>query len=100
MTETQARRPIPHVASSPGLVAAVAAVMEAKRLNHSEVALKLCDNPMDVTQVRDALQGLSEWFTDAEFFFPDDPDGELKAVEHLILLAHLLREHLRLGNYT
>lgn len=90
------RRPVPHINHTVALAHAASSIKNA--LMPSD--LKPMHNPMDVHQVREALQGVAAWFDDPNFYFPDDPDGEIKAVDYLVLLATLLREHLRAGNYV
>jgi hypothetical protein len=99
MTET-ARRPVPHIQTSPELEAAAIAVTNAKDSQGNPV--RLCQNPLDVVRVKYALTSVTQWFEDPTFFFADaEPGmGELAAVENLILLATLLREHLKAGNHT
>lgn len=93
MSET---RPVPHIHHTQDLANAAAALMAASVPTD---ALKV-SNPMDLSEVRDALQGVAAWFDDPDFYFVADSHAELKAAEHLVLLATLLREHLRAGNTT
>ena len=96
MTEAAAaKRPVPHINHTPEIEAAAIAVTNA-RVDGKPVVL--VDNPLDVQQVREKLMGVGHLFEDPGFFFTDEPNGELIAVENLILLATLLREHLRAGN--
>lgn len=92
------RRPVPHIQTSAELEAAAIAVTNAKDGQGRPV--HLCQNPLDVQRVRYALTSATAWFEDPNFFFADaEPGmGEIAAVENLILLATLLREHLRAGN--
>lgn len=94
MSELTQRRPVPHINHTVPLAQAASALTNAPLPNESQRVA----NPMDVSQVRFALQHVANWFDDPSFYFPDEPEGELKATEYLILLATLLREHLRAGN--
>lgn len=96
MTETVERRAVPHIQHTPELEAAAVAVGHAT--SSGGTPIMLCQNPLDVRQVREALQYVGKWFEDPAFFFPDDAAGELTAATNLVLLATLLREHLRAGN--
>lgn len=97
MTETNPlRRPVPHIQHTQALEEAAIAVTNAK--NGAGLAVHLCQNPLDVSAVREALTCVADWFEDPAFFFESAPNGEMAAVENLILLATLLREHLRAGN--
>ena len=87
-------RPVPHINHTPELEAAMIAVTNAK-VDGKAVNLT---NPMNVHQVRENMLGISSMFEDPGFFFESDSANELVAVENLILLATLLREHLRAGN--
>lgn len=106
MTETNPLRPVPHIQHTPALEAAAIAVTNAKCCTcDTGLPIVLCENPLDVNKVRGSLQEVSSWFKDPHFFFSDEHvhgrgNGELAAVENLILLATLLREHLRAGNVT
>jgi len=93
-----ARRPIPHINHTVALAQAATAVTNAK--DGAGTILHLCANPMDVHQVRDSLQGVADLFEDPSFFFEGESptSAELTAVNSLILLATLLREHLLAGN--
>lgn len=88
------RRPVPHINHTPELEAAAIAVTNAK----SRATTHLNMNPLDVHQVRESLKGVAKWFEDPSFYFPDAPSAELAAVENLVLLSTLLREHLKAGN--
>ncbi len=95
-TETNPlRRPVPHVNHTPELEAAACAVLAAKV---DGIAVRLVDNPLDVDQVRDKMRGIACMFEDPAFFFENEDACELIAAENLVLLATLLREHLRAGN--
>jgi hypothetical protein len=96
MTDT-ARRPIPHICHTVALAHAASAVTNA---GVGKTPGVWPTNVMDLQQVRGSLQGMGKWLDDPNFFFPDDSevDGELKATENIILLATLLREHLKAGN--
>lgn len=89
-------RPVPHINHTPELEAAAIAVTEAR--NSKGAPILLCPRPLDVHQVREALQMVSKWFEDPAFFFPEDPNAQLTAAHNLVLLATLLREHLKAGN--
>lgn len=92
-----ARRAIPHINHTPDLEAAACALTTAT--SAAGHAVNLCGNPLDVHQVRDALKTVADWFEDPSFFGEGEPvQTELAAVNNLILLATLLREHLRAGN--
>ena len=93
---TSSPRPVPHIQHTVALAHAASALANAVVPS----GLDAIHNPLQVASVRKALEGVAGWFNDPNFFFPDDPDGELKAAEYLITLATLLREHLRAGNYT
>jgi len=92
-----AHRPVPHINHTPELEAAALAVTNA-RVDGKPVMLVA--NPLDIHQVREKLMGIGHLFEDPGFFFTDEPNGELIAVENLILMATLLREHLRARNTT
>lgn len=99
MTEVTAKRPIPHIHHTDALEAAAATVTAAITIGKKPGIALL--NPLDVQQVREALSGCAEWFEDPNFFFEgSEPNAEQTAVEHLIMVATLLREHLRAGNTT
>jgi hypothetical protein len=96
MNET-ARRPVPHIQHTAELEAAAIAVNNAKGPNG--LPIRLCQNPLDVERVRYALGAASEGLKDPTFTYEsDEPTVELTAIENLILLANLLREHLKAGN--
>lgn len=94
MNETAHR--IPHINHTPELEAAAIAVARAK--DGEERAVILCGNPLDVKKVQEALKGVASWFDDPNFFFDREPNAALAAAENLVLLATLLREHLKAGN--
>jgi hypothetical protein len=97
MSSTVKARPVPHITHNPELEAAAIAVANAK--DGEGRAIMLCTNPLDVIKVRYSLQSASKWFDDADFYFHGQtPESETAAVENLILLATLLREHIRAGN--
>lgn len=91
-----AARPVPHINSE--LEAAAIAVTMAKSADGKPV--NLIDNVFDVQRVRHALTGVAAWFEDPAFFGHGEaqPDAEIAAADNLILLATLLREHLKAGN--
>lgn len=97
MTET-ARRAVPHINQTAALVAAAAAVSRA--LGVPPIADNLRGlNGWDVQQVRAAIGQVSIWRDDPSFYLEGETEGtEIGAVEFLILLATLLREHLKAGN--
>lgn len=95
MTETHLR-PVPHINHTQALAEAAHLV----RVASVPTGLEKIENPMDVIAVREALRQVGRWFEDPQFFFPDDPDGELKAAEYSVLVMTLFRDHLRAGNYT
>lgn len=96
MTET-ARRPVPHIKHTEALEAAAIAVTNAKTSKGQ--AIMLCPNPLDIHQVRDSMREVAKWTEDPGYYCQDEgPDAELTACNNLILLATLLREHLRAGN--
>jgi hypothetical protein len=90
------KRAVPHINHTPALTAAASAVANAK--GEDDAPVSLVDNPFSVHQVREKLQGVADLFEDPSFFFEGLPNAELVAVENLVLLATLLREHLRAGN--
>jgi hypothetical protein len=97
MNSPAKKRPVPHIEHTPALEAAAIAVTNAK--DGEGRAVLLCDNPLDVQKVRYAIGGAAKWFEDADFYFHGQtPESEVAAVENLILLATLLREHIRAGN--
>jgi len=98
MSETNStRRAIPHINHTPELEAAAIAVTHGTDGKGNPV--NLCANPLDPLQVRDAMAGIGDLFEDPTFFFEGESSGAvLAAVENLILLASLLRAHLRAGN--
>ena len=99
MNETAAAtgRRVPRINHTPELEAAAIAVTNAKGPDGR--AVNLCHNVLDVHRVRYALQSTLKWFEDADFYFEGQQEGsELAAAENVILLATLLREHLRAGN--
>ena len=100
MTANTEKRAVPHINHTRELDAAVAAVTGIKAKDVDGKTLVLVENPFDVTQVRERMQGVADLFEDPSFFFEGEANGELVAVENLILLATLLREHLRAGNGT
>lgn len=92
-----AKRPVPHINHTAALEDAAVAVSAAKGANGLPV--HLCQNPLDVHSVRTALSDHARSFEDPAFFYEDEHAGaEMAAAENLILLATLLREHLRAGN--
>jgi hypothetical protein len=94
-------RPVPHIQYAAALETAAIAVANATDRHGKSIVL--CANPFDVHHVADRMTEFAGWFVDPSFFFPTDgegPDAKLKAVENLILLATLFREHLRAGNVT
>jgi hypothetical protein len=96
MTET-ARRPIPHIQHTAALEDAAVAVTNARDSGGGPI--RLCQNPLDVERVRYALGAAAEGLKDPTFTYESEgPSVELTAIDHLILLAVLLREHLRAGN--
>lgn len=59
----------------------------------------LCANPLDVHAVRAGLGNIARSFEDPAFWYEDEHAGaEVAAVDNIILMATLLREHLRAGN--
>lgn len=97
MTETAARRAVPHINHTPELEAAAIAVVNAKDWQGRMIVL--CTNPLDVHAVRQSMGMFQRWSEDIGFYSDGEPEGfELGSVENLILLATLLREHLRAGN--
>jgi hypothetical protein len=97
MNET-ARRPVPHINHTSELEAAAIAVSNAH--DSEGKVVRLCGNPLDLGAVRQALQGVSQWFEDPTFYFHTEStsNAEIAAATNLILLATLLREHLKAGN--
>lgn len=89
---------IPRIHHTPELEAAAIAVNQAMDGTGNPVAL--VTNPLDVQKVQQALKGVAAWFDDPSFFFDREPNAHLAAAENLVLLATLLREHLRAGNTT
>jgi hypothetical protein len=98
MNETNSlRRPVPHIQHTPALGAAAIAVQNAK--SPKGLPINLCGNPLDVERVRYALGAAAEGLKDPTFTYEsEEPTVELVAIENLILLAVLLREHLKAGN--
>lgn len=97
MTSNPLKRPVPHIKHTPELEAAAIAVQNAKSANG--LAVHLCPNPLDVHAVRVSLSDFSRSFEDPAFYYEDEHAGaEMAAVDNIILLATLLREHLRAGN--
>jgi hypothetical protein len=92
---TTVMRDIPRIKHTPELEAAAIAFTNAKSPKGLPVNL---GNPFDVKAVRRSLVGMGQWFDDPSFFFDEDAAGELTAVENLILVANLYREHLKAGN--
>jgi len=91
------RRPIPHIQHTAMLEAAAIDVANAVDAEGRKIVL--CRNPLDVQQVRATLQERTKWLEDPAFYLEGEkPQVELTGVEHIILLATLLREHLRAGN--
>ena len=90
------RRPVPHIQHTADLETAAIAVQNAKGPNG--LAIRLCQNPLDVERVRYALSAAAEGLKDPSFTYESEAATELIALDHLILLATLLREHLRAGN--
>lgn len=99
MTNT-ARRPVAHIQHSPELETAACAVTMAK--SAEGLPVNLCDNVFDVQRVRQSLINVAGWFEDPAFYGHGEtqPAAEIAAATNLILLATLLREHLRAGNTT
>ncbi len=96
MTES-ARRPIPHIQHTQALEDAAIAVTNAK--TSAGKLIILCPNPLDVHEVRDSLKEVAKWTEDPGYYCQDEgPDAELTACSNVILLATLLREHLKAGN--
>lgn len=92
-----AKRPVPHIIHTPELEAAAILVQGAKGANGLPV--HLCENPLDVHAVRTSLSMAAHSFEDPAFFYEDEHAGaEMAAAENIILLATLLREHLKAGN--
>jgi hypothetical protein len=98
MNETNPlRRPVPHIQHSQALEDAAIAVHAA--VDSEGRKIFLCHNPLDVNQVRATLQEVTLWLKDPAFYLENEsPAVELTNVDHVILLANLLREHLRAGN--
>lgn len=94
-----AKRPVPHIQHTPEIEAAACAVVNAK-VNGKAVVL--CENPLDIHAVRTALGTVARSFEDPAFWFEDADAAavELSSAENIILLATLLREHLKAGNST
>ena len=94
------KRPVPHIQHSQALEDAAIAVANAKDGRGSPV--HLCRQPFDVHAVRATMSEVARWFEDPAFYTEgeEEPAAEIAAVENLILLATLLREHLRAGNLT
>lgn len=91
------RRPVPHIQHTPELEDAAIAVTNAK--TSKGLAIVLCPNPLDVHQVRDSMKEVAKWTEDPAYYCADEgPDAELTACSNIILLATLLREHLKAGN--
>lgn len=86
-------RPVPHINHTVALAHAATAVANAVIPGE----LQPVRNVMNVHAVRTALINISEYFEDSGFA-SDNPDKQLQAVEYLVLLATLLREHLKAGN--
>jgi hypothetical protein len=92
-----ARRPLPHIQYTAELEAAAVAVSIAKDGRGN--IIRICKNPLDVEQVRYALGAAAEGLKDPSFTYEsEEPTVELMAIENLVLLATLLREHLKAGN--
>jgi len=54
---------------------------------------------LDVHVVRDSMREVAKWTEDPAYYCQDEgPNAELEACNNLILLAILLREHLKAGN--
>ena len=97
MTSNPLKRPVPHINHSPELEAAAIAVTRA--MGPKGLPVLLCPNPLDVHAVRASLGDVSRSFEDPAFWYEDEHQGaEMAAVENIILLANLLREHLKAGN--
>jgi hypothetical protein len=84
-----------------------AAIAEARATNGCGLPVMLCPDPFDPLAVSRAMQQLSGWLTDPNFFFIDcrDPEDKkpgtsrLAAITNLILLANLYKEHVLAGNF-
>jgi hypothetical protein len=90
------RRPVPHIQHTADLEAAAIAVDNA--IGPNGLPIRLCQNTLDVERVRYALGTTAEGLKDPSFTYESEAASELIALDHLILLATLLREHLRAGN--
>jgi len=101
MNDNAYRRPVPHIQHTVELDAAAAAVMAAQT-KRPQLAENLRDfNPYAVFDVRRAVGQVCVWREDPSFYLEGEPTGtELEAVEFLVSVATLLREHLRAGNVT
>ena len=96
MTET-ARRPVPHITHTDALEDAAIAVTNARDSKGTPIIL--CPKPLDVHVVRDSMREVAKWTEDPAYYCQDEgPNAELEACNNLILLAILLREHLKAGN--
>ncbi len=95
----KASRAVPHINHTSELEAAAIAVANAK--DSKGRAVMLCTNPLDLMRVRASLSQIGSWFEDPAFYSEGEEtpgEAELAAAENLILLATLLREHIRAGN--
>lgn len=83
-------RAIPRIQMTPALQAAIAAIPAASSL----------ENPANPLHVREMLAKAARSFEDPTFFYADAAADETKAVETLIQVATLYREHLLAGNFN
>jgi hypothetical protein len=55
-------------------------------------------NPSDPDAIRCRMVAIARWFEDGCMFFPDHIDQRESALTNIILLAEVLREHIRSAN--
>lgn len=85
---------VAHIKHTQGLEEAAIAV---NRATAGGVAVRLCGNPLDPARVAEALAESTGRFVDPSFF-AGETATRIDVCEHLVLLAHLYREHLLAGN--
>lgn len=88
-TATKQKRAVPHIEITPALQEAIAAYSTGVRVRA---------NPGDPEAVRSQLSTMARTFEDPAFFYTDETVSEADAVQELILIATLYREHLLAGN--
>lgn len=93
MSSTAKKRPVPHINLTPELQAAIQAYSAGAPPGQLV-------NPGDAALVRDAMARVAHSFEDPAFFYTDEAATEIAAIDHLILLATLHREHLKSSKET